>query len=329
MPIVLKAVTEDEYYEWVEEMLVAQTDSSAGADRDWSMDELMERGAQVYGTFCVACHQANGQGLPPAFPALAGGAITTGPVAGHIDRVFNGKAGTAMAAFGPQLGDVDLDTAALDLIAQAEHDPQARTFFITPDPDLVDRVAKALDEELEQAGRREIVDAALQYTKAVLVRDLDQAAEVANDLASEHLLLLLDDPHAFLPLVRNAGAIFLPLGLNMVIFALLFHYVPARRVYWDAVWPAALFGGVGWELAKQAFSWYLTNFANFDLVYSTIATVIVLLLWAFLLASIFLFSAELCAQLNDWFLFQHEAEWAELEAEEAPAQLPPEMPVNK
>ncbi len=106
-------------------------------------------------------------------------------------------------------GDVDLDTAALDLIAQAEHDPQARTFFITPDPDLVDRVAKALDEELAQAGRREIVDAALDYTKAVLVRDLDPAAEVANDLASEHLLLLLDDPHAFLPLVRNAGAIFL------------------------------------------------------------------------------------------------------------------------
>jgi histidinol dehydrogenase len=106
-------------------------------------------------------------------------------------------------------GDVDIDLAALDLIAQAEHDPQARTFFITPEPDLVDRVAKALDEELEDAGRREIVDAALDHTKAVLVRDLDQAADVANHLASEHLLLLLDDPHAFLPRIRNAGAIFL------------------------------------------------------------------------------------------------------------------------
>jgi membrane protein len=124
----------------------------------------------------------------------------------------------------------------------------------------------------------------------------------------------------------NAGAIFLPLGLNMVIFALLFHYVPARKVHWDAVWPAALFGGIGWELAKRAFSWYLANFANFELVYSTIVTVIVLLLWAFLLASIFLFSAELCAQLNDWFVFQHEAAWEELEAAEAPAQLPPETP---
>jgi histidinol dehydrogenase len=106
-------------------------------------------------------------------------------------------------------GDVDIDMAALDLIAQAEHDPQARTFFITPDPDLVDRVAKALDEAIEDAGRREIVDAALDYTKAVLVRDLAQAAEVVNDLAAEHLLLLLDDPDRFLPGVRNAGAIFL------------------------------------------------------------------------------------------------------------------------
>jgi histidinol dehydrogenase len=106
-------------------------------------------------------------------------------------------------------GDVDIDMAAIDLIAQAEHDPEARTFFITPDPDLVDRVAKALDEALEDAGRRKIVDAALDYTKAVIVRDLDQAAEVVNDLASEHVQLLLPEPDDFLPKVRNAGAIFL------------------------------------------------------------------------------------------------------------------------
>ena len=106
-------------------------------------------------------------------------------------------------------GDVDIEMAALDLIAQAEHDPLARTFLITPEPDLIERVAKALDEALTDAGRREIVDAALDYTKAVLVRDLDQAARVVNDLASEHLLLLLEEPDAFLPHVRNAGAIFL------------------------------------------------------------------------------------------------------------------------
>lgn len=95
---------------------------------------------------------------------------------------------------------------------------------------------------------------------------------------------------------------FVPLGLNMVIFLLLFRYVPARHVYWDAVWPAAILGGIGWELAKIAFGWYLTNLANFQFVYGGIATVIVLLFWAYILASVFLFSAELCAQLNNWFI---------------------------
>jgi len=108
MPIVLKAVSEDEYYDWVGEMMVAQTDASAGADREWTQDELMEQGGKVYGTFCVACHQANGQGIPGAFPSLVGGAVATGPVAGHIDIVMNGKAGTAMAPFGAQMSDVDI-----------------------------------------------------------------------------------------------------------------------------------------------------------------------------------------------------------------------------
>jgi histidinol dehydrogenase len=106
-------------------------------------------------------------------------------------------------------GDIDIDMAALDLIAQAEHDPQARTFFITPDPDLASRVTKALDGAMQDAGRRTIVDAALGHTKAVLVRDLDHAVDVVNELASEHVLLLVPDPREFLPMVRNAGAIFL------------------------------------------------------------------------------------------------------------------------
>ena len=106
-------------------------------------------------------------------------------------------------------GDVDPRMAALDLVAQAEHDPEARTFFVTPDPDLARTVEEALKNELGRAGRRDVVDQALRHTKMVLVRDLDQAAEAVNDVAAEHLLLLLDDPDAFLPKVRNAGAIFL------------------------------------------------------------------------------------------------------------------------
>ena len=108
MPIVLKAVSEDEYYEWAGDMMVAAMDAGEGADREWAMDELMERGEQVYSTFCVACHQVNGQGIPGAFKPLVGSPITTGPVEGHIDTVMNGISGTAMAPFGMQLNDVDL-----------------------------------------------------------------------------------------------------------------------------------------------------------------------------------------------------------------------------
>ena len=108
MPIVLKAVSEDEYYEWAENMIVAAIDAEAGADREWAMEELMERGEQVYSTFCVACHQVNGQGIPGAFKPLVGSPVTTGPVEGHINTVMNGVAGTAMAPFGMQLNDVDI-----------------------------------------------------------------------------------------------------------------------------------------------------------------------------------------------------------------------------
>ena len=108
MPIVLKAVSEDEYYNWVGDMLVAAMDAGEGADREWAMDELMERGEQVYSTFCVACHQVNGMGIPGAFKPLVGSPITTGPIDGHIDTVMNGVAGTAMAPFGMQLTDVDI-----------------------------------------------------------------------------------------------------------------------------------------------------------------------------------------------------------------------------
>lgn len=108
MPIVLKAVSEDEYYDWAGDMMVAALDADVGADREWAMDELMERGEQVYSTFCVACHQVNGMGIPGAFKPLVGSPVTTGPLDGHIDTVMHGVAGTAMAPFGMQLNDVDI-----------------------------------------------------------------------------------------------------------------------------------------------------------------------------------------------------------------------------
>jgi histidinol dehydrogenase len=98
---------------------------------------------------------------------------------------------------------------AVDLVAQAEHDPDAVTHFVTADAALVPRVEAALVQEVAAAGRREIVESALQHARAIIVRDEDQAAEVVDDLAAEHLLILLPEPRAFLEKIRNAGAVFL------------------------------------------------------------------------------------------------------------------------
>lgn len=108
MPIVVKAVTEEEYRAWVDERKQAQADAASGVDREWAMAELMERGETVYRTNCVGCHQANGQGLPPTFPALTGSPVATGPIEGHIDVVLHGRPGTTMQAFGLQLNPVDI-----------------------------------------------------------------------------------------------------------------------------------------------------------------------------------------------------------------------------
>lgn len=73
-----------------------------------SMADLMQKGEKVYLNTCAVCHQPNGEGMPPTFPALKGGKIVTGPAGAHIDQVLNGKPGTAMQAFKDQLNDEDL-----------------------------------------------------------------------------------------------------------------------------------------------------------------------------------------------------------------------------
>lgn len=109
MPIVLIAKEPAEYAAWVAEQKQAAADIANSADRVWTKDELMVKGEAVYKTNCAACHQLNGQGVPPMFPALAGSAMATDadPTA-HIDIVLNGKAGSAMAAYRGILNDVDL-----------------------------------------------------------------------------------------------------------------------------------------------------------------------------------------------------------------------------
>ena len=108
MPIVLIAKTEEDYAAWVTEQKGAAAAAADAVTATLTMDELMAKGEEAYNKTCAACHQANGQGIPGVFPAIAGSAIATGDVAGHLDIVVNGKAGTAMQAFGEQLGTVDL-----------------------------------------------------------------------------------------------------------------------------------------------------------------------------------------------------------------------------
>jgi histidinol dehydrogenase len=98
---------------------------------------------------------------------------------------------------------------ALDLVAQAEHDPDAIATLVATDAGVVDRVGARLPAEVEASPRRSIVERAMRRGRAVLVSDERQAAEVVNDLAPEHLEVLLAEPRAFLGSVRNAGAIFL------------------------------------------------------------------------------------------------------------------------
>jgi histidinol dehydrogenase len=129
-------------------------------------------------------------------------------------RVF-GDVGIDMIA-GPSevmvVADASADPAwvAADLLAQAEHDPMARAVLLTPSRALLDAVAAATEHQLAALPRREIAEAALRAHGAlVLTRSLEEAVEVANLLAPEHLELQVADPDALLAQVRNAGAVFL------------------------------------------------------------------------------------------------------------------------
>lgn len=108
MPIVVVAKSPEDYSKWVAEQQAAVQAVEASAEREWGMDELMAKGEQVYTTNCAACHQANGQGLPPAFPPIAGSALAVGDASAHISLVLNGKPGTAMAPYRDILDDASL-----------------------------------------------------------------------------------------------------------------------------------------------------------------------------------------------------------------------------
>jgi cytochrome c oxidase subunit 2 len=107
MPIVVEVVEQDKYAAWIAEQKKKTTVAAVDPAKQWTLDELKAQGEKVYAANCVACHQANGMGVPNTFPALSGSKIATGPKDAHMNIVLNGKPGTAMAPF-KQLNDVEI-----------------------------------------------------------------------------------------------------------------------------------------------------------------------------------------------------------------------------
>lgn len=160
-----------------------------------------------------------------AIAALAYGTETiapvdkiTGPgnafVAAAKRRVF-GKVGIDMIAGPSEIlviadGENDPDWIALDLMSQAEHDESAQSLLITTDAAFGQAVADAVETRLETLERRAIAGASWRDFGAVItVRDLNEAAELCDRIAPEHLELCVDDPEALAAKITHAGAIFL------------------------------------------------------------------------------------------------------------------------
>ncbi|PLC48916.1 cytochrome c oxidase subunit II [Pollutimonas subterranea] len=108
MPIVVDVVSQADYEAWAAEQKKAMASAADDPNKEWTKEELVARGEQVYTANCVACHQATGKGLPGTFPALDGSQQVLGPMKDQILTVLNGHPGTAMAAFRDQLNDVEI-----------------------------------------------------------------------------------------------------------------------------------------------------------------------------------------------------------------------------
>ncbi|WP_413663035.1 histidinol dehydrogenase [Microbulbifer sp. CNSA002] len=107
-------------------------------------------------------------------------------------------------------GQTDPDWIAMDLLSQAEHDEQAQSILLCPDSKYLDRVESSLQRLLAELPRAEIASRSLADRGALIqVESIQQAIEISNQIAPEHLEVSVDNPEAYLTEIRNAGAIFL------------------------------------------------------------------------------------------------------------------------
>jgi cytochrome c oxidase subunit 2 len=106
MPIVVNVVSEEDYTKWVADQKKAMAANADDPTKTWTVAELSARGEKVYAANCAACHQANGKGVPGAFPALDGSQMVIGPQDGQVAILLNGK--NAMPAWKGTLSDTEI-----------------------------------------------------------------------------------------------------------------------------------------------------------------------------------------------------------------------------
>ncbi|MGA7985490.1 MAG: histidinol dehydrogenase, partial [Burkholderiales bacterium] len=181
--------------------LVLAAAALAGVDRVFALGGAQAVAALAYGTESV-----------PRVDKIVGPGNAY--VAAAKRQVF-GQVGIDMIAGPSEIlvigdGSTPADWIALDLFAQAEHDEVAQALLLSPSFEYLEAVQKSIEALLPAMPRRAVIEASLAARGALVqVRDLDEACALANRIAPEHLELSVAEPDAWLPKLRNAGAIFL------------------------------------------------------------------------------------------------------------------------
>ena len=184
----------------INELVMAAAHVS-GVDRVFAIGGAQAVAALAYGTASV----------PPVDKIVGPGNIYVATA----KRAVFGQVGIDMVAGPSEIliicdGRSSPDWIAMDLFSQAEHDEDAQSILLSPDAGFLDEVEASIDRLLEEMPRKEIIATALKDRGALIhVKDLDEAAEVANFIAPEHLELSVEDPQAMVKQIRHAGAIFM------------------------------------------------------------------------------------------------------------------------
>ena len=108
MPVVVKVVPQEEYDLWIASKKEAALKMAELTEKNWTAEELVQRGEGIYQKNCVACHQPNGAGIAGIFPALAGSDIVLNNKSRHLEILMEGVQGAAMASYAKQLSEVDM-----------------------------------------------------------------------------------------------------------------------------------------------------------------------------------------------------------------------------